>query len=248
MTTTPTQAISDTTLTAVTATTPAATVDDSGIDEWELAASRRILANLRTLLAGQPMLDLVNDQVEESDRQLKSYVEQSHGEFTGTRVLLNVTGIHVQQFMPTVRAMMGGAASPDPAVRRAALIMAFAAHPEHYAMAPGGRPGVIETMGGLPTRSFPAFVQPDQVPGFVSTLIDSSYDLSTVGAADLVDGTMFSYVLQEYRDTVDGMEVSLRIWYPAACPPAYVEEHAQHYAVEFRNGARLAAAALRDQR
>ncbi|MCB0911001.1 MAG: hypothetical protein KDB60_05215 [Propionibacteriaceae bacterium] len=247
MTTTPTQAVSDPTLTAVTATTPDATVNDTGIDEWELAASRRILANLRTLLDGQQMLDLIKDQVDESDRQLKEYIEQSHGEFTGTQVILQVSGIHVQQFMPTVQAMMGGAASPDPAVRGAALTMAFAAHPEHYAMAPGGRPGVIETMGGLPTRSFPAFVQPDQVPDFVSDLIDSSYDLSTVGAADLADGTMFSYVLQEYRDTADGMQVSLRIWYPAACPPAYVEEHAQHYAVEFRNGARLAAAALRDR-
>lgn len=248
MTTTPTQAISDTTLTAVTATTPATTVDDTGIDEWELAASRRILANLRTLLAGQPMLELIDDQVVESDRQLKSYVEQSNGEFTGTQVLLQIVGLHVQQLMPAIREIMGGAASPDPAVRDAALSMAFAAHPEHYAMAPAGRPGVIETMGGLPTRSFPAFVQPDEAPSFVSDLIDSSYDLSTVGAADLADGTIFTYVLQEYRDTADGMEASLRIWYPAACPPAYVEEHAQHYAVEFRNGARLAAAALRNQR
>lgn len=247
MTTSPNQAIADTTLTAVTATTPAATVDDTGIDEWELAASRRILANLRTLLAGQPMLDLIEGQVEESDRLLKGYVEQSNGRFTGTQVLLTITGIHVQQFMPTVQKMMGGAASTDPRVRDAALTMAFAAHPEHYAMAPSGRPGVIETMGGLPTRSFPAFVSPDDVPPFVSELIDNSYDLSTVGAADLADGTMFSYVLQEYRDIAEGMEVSLRIWYPAACPPAYVEEHAQHYAVEFRNGARLAAATLRDQ-
>ncbi|MCB0910049.1 MAG: hypothetical protein KDB60_00350 [Propionibacteriaceae bacterium] len=247
MTTSPTQAVSDATLTAVTATTPAATVDDTGIDAWELAASRRILANLRTLLDGQRTLDLINGQVEKSDSLLRGYAEQSNGRFTGTQVLLRITGIHVRQFMPTVRAMMDGAASPDPAVRGAALAMAFAAHPEHYAMAPGGRPGVIETMGGLPTRSFPAFVQPDQVPSFVSDLIDSSYDLSTVGAADLADGTMFSYVLQEYRDTANGMEVSLRIWYPAACPPAYVEEHAQHYAVEFRNGVRLATAALRDR-
>ena len=107
-----------------------------------------------------------------------------------------------------------------------------------------GRPGAIETMGGLPTRSHPAFVKPGDVPSFVSDLIDKNYDLSIVGAATLEDGTIFTYVLQEYKDTEQGLQASLRIWYPAACPPEYVIEHAEHYAVEFRNGARLAAAAL----
>ncbi|MCQ9389583.1 hypothetical protein NQ038_13135 [Brevibacterium sp. 50QC2O2] len=64
------------------------------------------------------------------------------------------------------------------------------------------------------------------------------------GAATLEDGSVFTYVLQEYKDTDEGMNVSLRIWYPAAAPAAYTEEHAYHYAVEFRNGARLAAARL----
>ena len=61
--------------------------------------------------------------------------------------------------------------------------------------------------------------------------------------AELDDGTLFTYVLQQFKDTDDGMEANLRIWYPAACPPIYLEEHAEHYAVEFRNGLRMAAAA-----
>lgn len=231
--------------TKVTATTPAATVDDTGIDEWELKASRRILANLRTLLLGRPMQDLIEEQVEESDRDMKEYVAKSNGEFTGTQVMVNIAGLQIAEFMPTLRGLMGGAAGSDDEVRQASIEGAFPAHPEHYAMLAGGRPGVIETMGGLPTRSYPAFVRPEDVPSFVSDLIDSSYDLSTVGSATLQDGTIFSYVLQEYKDTPTGMEASLRIWYPAACPPAFVEEHTEHYTVEFRNGARMAAAALR---
>lgn len=101
---------------------------------------------------------------------------------------------------------------------------------------------MIETMGGLPTLSHPKFVQPEDVPDFVRDLIDDSYDLSTVGEADLRDGTVFTYVLQEYRDTDEGLQASLRIRYPKAAPAAYCEEHAQHYSVEFRNGVRIAVA------
>jgi hypothetical protein len=55
--------------------------------------------------------------------------------------------------------------------------------------------------------------------------------------------TFTTYVLQQFKDIEDGMEANLRIWCPAACPPIYLEEHAEHYAVEFRNGCRMAAAA-----
>lgn len=223
-----------------TAQTPFGTVDDTDIDRWELQASRRILGNLRTRLAGAPMLDLIHDQVEEADRVMKRYVEESHGEFRGTRIVMTIGGLSVQELLASIRAAMGGAASTDPQVREAALQHMFEAHPEHYAMPEGGA-GVIETMGGLPTRSRPAFVAPQSAPAFVVDLIDPAYQVSTVGAATLDDGTVFTYVLQEYRDTPEGMEASLRIWYPAAAPQDYLDEHAQHYAVEFRNGARFAA-------
>ena len=136
----------------VKASTPTETVGDQGIDEWELKASRRILRNLRTLLAGEQMLDLIKDQVEESDRQLKQYLAESDGEYTGTQVKLAIKGLSIAQFMPTLQEIMGGVASDDEKTRREALDMAFTAHPEHYAMVPGTPPAVIETMGGLPTR------------------------------------------------------------------------------------------------
>ncbi|MBU9765106.1 hypothetical protein FR943_14795 [Mycobacterium sp. TNTM28] len=219
-------------------------VDDAGIDQWELKASRRALANLRTLLYGQPMIDLLQAQIDEADSKLTQYLAESDGKYTGTRVVLTVEGLKIEQFIPVLRSILGAAAADDDEGRRKASIdFLFPTHPEHYSLPIKGV-GVIETMGGIPTRSFPAFAPPEEVPDFVSALIDKSYDISMTGKAGLEDGTIFTYVLQEYKDTLAGMEVSLRIWYPAACPPEYVKEHSEHYAVEFRNGCRMAAAAL----
>lgn len=133
---------------------------------------------------------------------------------------------------------MSGAAGTPQQRRDAALGMAFPCHPEHYALPP--YVGVVETMGGIPTRSRVKVI--DDAPEFVSRFVDESYPLRVTGAGELDDGAIFTYVLQQFKDTDTGMEANLRIWYPAACPPAYIEEHAQHYAVEFRNGCRFAAA------
>ena len=76
--------------------------------------------------------------------------------------------------------------------------------------------------------------------------MDPSYDVSTVGRGLLDDDeTVQSYVVQQFKDTDDGMVADLWIFYPQAAPASDVEEHLRHYAVEFRNGARLAAAARR---
>lgn len=238
-------AIEDATLSEVTATVDGTSYSDSDIDTFELRASRRSLLNLRSLLWGENMLDLIGDQLDESDRRIRQYVADSHGEFTGIRVVLDIKGLKIAEFMPILRESMGAAGGSDEQKRQMAVDWLFEFHPEHYALAPEGA-GVIETMGGLPTLSHPKFVAPDNVPAFVRDLIDPSYALSTVGEADLRDGTVFTYVLQEYRDTDEGLQASLRIWYPKAAPEAYCREHAEHYSVEFRNGVRIAVAQAKD--
>jgi hypothetical protein len=227
------------------ATTDDAKVDDAGIDQWELKASRRALSNLRTLLYGQPMLDLLQDQIDEADRQLGRYLAESDGKYIGTRVVLAIRGLKTNDFIPVIRRAFEALGGSPEETKRLSVDFVFPVHPEHYGL-PIGRLGIVETMGGLPTRSHPVLAPPEEVPDFVSSLIDKTYDISMVGKGALNDGAVFTYVLQEYKDTADGMEASLRIWYPAACPPAYVKEHSEHYAVEFRNGCRIAAAELRE--
>jgi hypothetical protein len=222
----------------VVADTPHGQADDQRIDAWELKAAKRALANLRELLYGQPMRDLLREQIEESDRRLKRYLADSHGEFAMTQVILRATGLKSADFFATVRAALAAVDGAPEQVQEYVIRNVFPMHPEHYTLPPYR--GVVETMGGIPTRS--RVIPTQDVPAFITQLIDESYPTRLTGAAELDDGTLFTYVLQQLKDTDDGMEANLRIWYPAACPPIYLEEHAEHYAVEFRNGLRMAAA------
>jgi hypothetical protein len=217
--------------------------DDQRIDEWELEAAKRALANLRELLYRLPMLHLIGGQIEESDAKIKQYVAASNGQFSQTQVILSVKGLKADDLFSTLRAALVVNGGTDEQVRQASIDLLFPMHPEHYVVPIGG--GVVETMGGLPTQTHPTPVQ--EAPDFVTQCVDTSYPIRLMGAGPLQDGTPFTYVLQQFKDTNDGMEANLRIWYPAACPPIYLEDHAKHYAVEFRNGCRMVAATRNQQ-
>lgn len=218
--------------------------DDRRIDEWELKAARRGLTNLRELLYGEPMVELLREQIEHADALHREYLAASAGQWTEGQVILTVKGLAVETFITFLRASLGAIDGTPEQVRQTADAMLFPSHPEHYGMPPYR--GVIETMGGIPTRTRVGFI--DNPPEFVAGLIDESYPIRLTGAGELEDGTPHTYVLQQLKDTEDGMEANLRIWYPAACPPHYVAEHVEHYAVEFRNGCRIAASGANPHR
>lgn len=237
-------AVSDSRNSHVTATTDEWSVDDAGIDQFELEASRRILANLRTELYGQKMWDLLGGQIDAAEKQFQQWYAESDGEYRGGEVKLRLRGISSDQLMGAFMQILGPAMADGEERRQGSINGVFPAHPEHYGLSVEG-PGGVETMGGMPTLTFPAYVGDDEVPDFIAPLIDTSYDISRVGRGLLRDGSAQSYVLQQLRDVEGDLEVSLWIWYPAACPDSVVKEHLQHYAVEFRNGARMAAAMIR---
>lgn len=231
--------------------------DDARLDEWELKASRRILANLRHLLYKEPMFELIKDQVEEADRRYKQYVEDSHGQYSGTQVVITAKELTVESYGRYLRSSMGSAdgsvasglkAATDilggefEAARDLADRQMFPMHPEHYTTP--DYPGVIETMGGIPTRTRVQPISHEEAPDFVAEHFRDDCPIVLVGTAFLDDGTRHCYVLQQYSDTPEGLSADLRIWYPSACPPVYLSEHAEHYSVEFRNGFRMAAAEL----
>ena len=229
----------------VRAATDIGDADDATIDGWELAASRRALGNLRTLLNGRPMLDLIADQVDASTSRYRRYASESEGRFRGGHVLLTLTGITVKELFSMVSRLMKDAGGTAEAREAASLEFLFPSHPEHYGLA-AGSVGVVETMGGSPTLTHVSVIDPEEAPEDVRSHMDPSYDVSTVGRGLLDDDeTVQSYVVQQFKDTDDGMVADLWIFYPQAAPASDVEEHLRHYAVEFRNGARLAAAARR---
>ena len=213
-------------------------VDDQGIDAWELKAARRALTNLRELLYGEPMRELLKSQVEQADALHRKYLAASDGKWREGQVTLTVTGLTVETFVTFLRTAFGAFDGSPDQLRQITESMLFPSHPEHYGMPPYR--GVIETMGGIPTRTKVQLIETP--PDFVTACADASYPIRLAGQGRLEDDTPHSYVLQQFKDTADGLEANLRIWYPSACPAQYVDEHIEHYAVEFRNGARIAAA------
>jgi len=156
-------------------------VDDRGIDAWELKAARRALTNLKELLYGPPMRELLNAQIEEADKNLKQYLAASNGEFRQTQVIVTAAGITMAAFFPTLRAALSAVDGSPEHLRQVAIDLLFPMHPEHYALPPYR--GVVETMGGIPTRSRVMVV--NEAPDFVTRYADESYLVRVVGAAEL---------------------------------------------------------------
>lgn len=200
------------------------------IDAWELKAARRGLQNLKTLLEGQPMLDLLAKQIEEGDTYFKSLIAESNGQFKESRVDFRAKGITSSQFLEWFK-IVDAKETPD-TIRRFYLDIMAPAHPEHYA--PGPYPvGIVETIGQHICR-----VRIDntvEVPQFVRGYGDSTYDKKLPVTCYLDDGTVFFYGFQELRDTEHGCDFRFRIIFPAASPQILFDEHTEHLAIEFRS-------------
>ncbi|KAG0284783.1 hypothetical protein BGZ96_010873 [Linnemannia gamsii] len=206
------------------------TVDDNEVDSWELKASRRALRNLKTLLAGQPMLDLLKNQIEEADAYFKDIIAKSNGQYRESRIDLQAKGITLTQFMEWWKVWMGDLQAPD-IKQKVFLDTMVPAHPEHYALPPYGS-GIVETIGEHVARvSIHPCANP---PDFVKAYGDPTY-LHLPATGTLEDGSILFYILQEIRDSDEGCDFRLRLIFPAAAPQVFFDEHAEHLAVEFRS-------------
>jgi len=205
------------------------TVGDHDIDAWELKASRRALRNLKTLLAGQSMLDLLAKQIEEADAYFKTIIAKSNGEYKESRIDLSVKGVTAAQFLGWFGQWMKDLSIPE---QRQNLFLntMVPAHPEHYALPP--YPGIVETIGGHVAR---IHIRVDlKIPEFVTAYADPSYkQMPATGC--LEDGSVLFYILQEVRDSEDGCEFRLRLLFPVAAPQIFFDEHAEHLAIEYRS-------------
>jgi hypothetical protein len=220
---------------------------EATVDAWELKAARRALNNLKTLLYGERMRQLLKEQMAESDARVKEIVAASNGVFRECRVDVTVKGLTATQFAEAISrtlASLSKAATGTPAEQVERTTTLLSSHPEHYVLPPytGINPGIVETIGGHPTRL--KTLPPDDLPAFVTSAESDSYPIKQPARVELDDGTVMGWLLHQYRDTEAGCEFILRVWWPAAAPDIFFEEHAQHFAVEFRNFIRMAAADL----
>ncbi|KAI8888331.1 hypothetical protein K501DRAFT_282837 [Backusella circina FSU 941] len=205
-------------------------VHDNEVDSWELKASRRALRNLKTLLAGQPMLDLLRNQIEEADAYYKDIIAKSNGQYKESRIDLQAKGISLAQFMAWWKVWMAELQNPE-IKQKVFLDTMVPAHPEHYTL-PSYGAGIVETIGEHVARvEIKPCMDP---PDFVKAYGDPTYThLPAIGT--LEDGSILFYILQEIRDSEDGCDFRLRLIFPAAAPQVFFDEHAQHLAIEFRS-------------
>jgi hypothetical protein len=217
--------------------------NEATVDAWELKAARRALRNLKTLLHGERMLEVLNTQIADQDARVKQIVAASDGEFRECRVDVSVTGLSATQFSGATSRIMASviqAATGTPSETVAVAATLLATHPEHYVFPP--YPGIVETIGGHPTRL--KTLPPDDLPEIVMSAMSDAYPIKQPGKAELDDGTLMAWLLHQFRDTDTGCEMILRVWWPAAAPDLFFDEHAEHFAVEFRNFIRMAATDL----
>jgi hypothetical protein len=219
---------------------------EAEVDAWELEAARRAVLNLKTLLHDQPMMELLKPQMDAADASIKNDLAKSKGEWRLCRVDGRAEGLTSEKFFGWMMANMrpvapGSGATPEE--RLAACLKGYAHHPEHYVVPPG-KMGIVETMGGMPTRMEVRPGPLENAPQFVKDDHDPSYTQGLYGHALLEDGTIPNYAYHQFRDTDGGCDFILRVWFPASADRLYGDQHAQHFAIEFRNFMHQAASEL----
>ena len=216
--------------------TPTGEFTPEEIDQLELKASRRALLNLRTLLNGEPMRQLLREQMDAADKQWKKWLAASNGEWREVRLDMRVEGLTATQFVQGMAALQSKALAAGSDGKDEFMInFMYPMHPEHYSPPAGDVGGIIETLAAMPTRLILVPRQLEDMPDFVQKVADKSYSFKQCAEGQLEDGTTVGYLFHQYKDTPTGCDLIFRGFGAKAAPDLVVEEHEEHFAVEFRN-------------
>ncbi|KAJ5662065.1 uncharacterized protein N7477_009681 [Penicillium maclennaniae] len=228
---------------------PSGSVAAEALDQ-ELNTARIGALSLRIQLYGQDgqaLNNLLKKETANATQFLTACANNSNGTFRDGHVKIIVSGkLTSAMIMPFLAPLLSGAgiAAPSPTIQEIIEGFFFPSHPEHYQLYLGSITGITETIGGIPTR-FYLDVLP-QPPDFVMQYRDLSYTVGIAGRGHLDNGknTTISWTLQQFKQANDGIDISLRVWYPIACPDNYVHDHLEHLCIEYRNALHLIAALL----
>lgn len=196
--------------------------DDASINSYELFSARRALNLLKGRLGRDRLLELLADEIAAGNVFLRDHLARSAGqEATGT-IVLHAHGISAEQFTGWLSRAFG---------REDVML---AGHPEHYSIhtPPGGNVNIVETLH-------------DKVCSFFMRAWDDSLvGPSPVAAQDvpdarrshltLDDGTLVGSIANSFRDNPEGFSAHLSVTLPATCAPDVIDQHLEHFAVEFR--------------
>lgn len=204
------------------------------VDDFELFYARRALRRLKSLIGRQGLLDLLADEIEQGNAFLREHALTSNGDFKSATTVLGVQGLNAAEFV----GWMEDAVRDEPTM--------LAAQPEHYVTA-GQTDGTVHIVENLGPHVCSFFFHFDQhvewAAGVPELLPESDYPFKKITNLFLQDGTVVGRVLSQFGDTDEGFNANLTVYFPASCPEEISEHHRRHFAVEFSNWVKAAAAA-----
>ena len=216
----------------------------------ELNTARIGVLSLKSQLYGhdgQALDNLLKKETANATQFLATCVNNSNGVFRDGHVKIIVSGnltppMIIPFLAPSVYGT--GIAFPSPTIQEIIEGFFFPSHPEHYQLYLGNITGITKTIGGIPTRTYLDILS--HPPDFVMQHRDLSYTVGIAGRGYLDNGenTTVSWTLQQFKQVYFGIDISLHVWYPTACPENYVHDHLEHLCIEYRNALHLIAALL----
>jgi hypothetical protein len=235
--------------------TPTSVPDPSGSVQAEVITQQLNMArigvmSLKSQLHGQDgeaLDNLLKTETANAAEFLTACFNNSNGEFRDGYAIIKIKGkLTTAVILPLLTPMLYGTdtSAPSPTIQELMEGFFFPSHPEHYQLYLGNLTGVTETLGGIPTRTYLDVLS--HPPSFVMQYRDLSYIFGIAGRGylDNANNSTVSWILQQFKDTDDGIDIDLRVWYPTACPDDYVHDHVEHLCVEYRNALHLIAALL----
>lgn len=210
---------------------------ESELNQLNLAELNKILVDARMKLYNT-MPELIRPQLEENVRNIKSNLKSSSDKWLKhTFVEVNVKGLSAKEYFKwqydKMSSVMNGSDSEkEESIRN----IVFPAHLEHYTVIDGA---IVETLGGLPTLALVKHT--DDIPEEITSLADDEFPMKSIAAITTQDGDTWGYGLSEFRETEEGSQYRLRVFWPQGSPQIWFDDHARHFSVEYRNFINLAA-------
>jgi hypothetical protein len=197
---------------------------DGSIDGYELFSARRALGLLKGNLGRERLLELLRDEITAGDAFLRGHLERSAGQETTGTTTLRAHGITAAQFTGWLARAF---ARED---------VMLAGHPEHYSIhaAPGRNVNIVETLGEY-VCSF--FMRPWDDSIVTDLDLPAGTGEKPAGRRShmlLEDGTVVGSIANAFEEQPGGFTARLSVTLPATCAPDVVEQHLEHFAVEFR--------------
>ena len=205
---------------------------DAGIDGFELFSARRALALLKGKLGRDRLLELLSDEIAAGDAFLRAHLERSAGEEATGTTTLHAHGITAAEFTGWLARAF---ARED---------VMLAGHPEHYSIhaEPGRNVNIVETLGEYVCSFFMREWNDSVVEERKLTSGVTEKPAGRRSHMLLQDGTVIGSIANAFDEEPGGFTARLSVTLPATCAPEVVEQHLEHFAVEFRTWILRAAA------